>query len=588
MRHVAPIALAASVLLTVTLSLPGSERADGLAPPRGRAPRLLTHEHSALEHAHDEHVSDEHARHGHAGAAHDEHGGEHSAAHGVEHAGERSSEHTRKHGGHGGHGGHGEHGGHHVVADDTTFTVSVMLFMFLTVDMVLLYFVNFPDPNIRQFSWSMLSTTISIFCAVLLNNAAGSFFLEQLLPSPFPRGFGMKVGHRENIVVASGLFVFCFTMLSVSGYVARHDHKYRFAVQGIGGHITGFAFIAAGGHWQEIFEEDLIYVVLITLCFFCVAAVARVISLKVRQSLEPGNAHWTEEVTEGEDEAFALANGFLISQCVLFCVTGTLQPMHGVTKDHTLSEVSHLLSWSLVFVVFLVAASLSRSKITGEVGQTGCSLQRMIGFVQNLCALASAWMMLKVFEWMMALQVKNMALGIIIDAFVVTMMSVVMIYLLDKCADKLTHDLDNHENETLEAGENEVSEGPSCQVNSGLPATSLLDGAKIFGKAQGEILDKSNHEKALRTIMSSFSFLTGLSWEKAFDSANACVVEGVPAFRDHRVLSKISISICLVCLVLPAWAWYVVPKAMNNWRYHASKIKEERKERQNDKEPAAE
>lgn len=466
-----------------------------------------------------------------------------------------------------------------------------MLFMFLTVDMVFLYFVNFPDPNIRQFSWSMLSTTISIFCAVLLNKAAISFFLEQLLPSPFPRGFNMHVGHRENIVVATGLFVFCFTMLSVAGYYCQHDKRYLFAVQGIGGHITGFAFIAAGGHWQEIFEEQRTYVYLVTLGFFVVAAIARVCSVKARKAVLPehGHMHWAEEVAEGEDEAFALAIGFLISQCALFHVTDKLQPMHGVTRDHTLIEVYHLLFWVVACLVLLVASSFVRSRMKGirtDLGETGCTIERIVSFGQHLSAFSAGWMMLKVFEWTVTLHVKNMALGMIIDAFVVTMISMVMIYFLDMCADKLTENLDDH----ATMNQNEDS---SCPMDPNEPESSTVlrsvsevfqeDAKGLLLNAHSQAFNKSNHERALRTIMGAFSFLTGLSWEKAFDSANDCVIEGVPLFRNHRVLSKITFSVCLVLLVFPAWLMYIVPKAMQSWRAYAKIIQRENEEREMDK-----
>merc|ERR1719253_1389486 len=34
--------------------------------------------------------------------------------------------------------------------------------------MCLYYFINYPDPDIQQKSWETISSTISIFCAVLL------------------------------------------------------------------------------------------------------------------------------------------------------------------------------------------------------------------------------------------------------------------------------------------------------------------------------------------------------------------------------------------------------------------------------------
>lgn len=552
-------------------------RGPGISVASLPSPRILS--------GHEEHSSHEHSEDDGQATEEDEHGG-------------------GEHGGSGGHGGesHG-HGGHHLVVDDISFTVSVMLFMFLCVDMVLLYFVNSTDANIRQFAWSMLGTTISIFCAVLLNEAVRSFFLEQILPSPFPRGFNIHVGHREHILVASFVFTCCFTTLSFAGWLLHDNHRYLFAVKGIGGHITGFAFIAAGGHWQEVCSENFGVVALVTLSFFFVAALLRVCSFWARSRYAPtpenlrGSAdadEWTEMVVEGEDEAFALAIGFLVTQVILFNITGILQPMHGVTKNHTMEEVHHLFAWVLVFVVVLVILSWSRSQLNKEresIEVGGCTAERVVSFSQHLSAFIASWLLLKAFEWMMSIVFKNMALGMMVNAFVVTLISIFAILILDRWADKLQKDeVDQPTENPVVAGVDEEEQPSYTRDNSGASRGSR-EGSRhlhstVVGVAQmfhGEALDKSNHARALRTIMEAFSFLTGLSWEKAFDSANATLVVGVPSFSHHRVLSKVGISVSLVCLVLPAWLWYVVPKAMKGWKWHRDNINKERGDRLRDR-----
>lgn len=496
--------------------------------------------------------------------------------HGEEHAGEHGQEHAAEHGGH--------HSGHHIVVDDVTLTVAVTLFMFLAVDMVLLYIVNYRDPNIRHFAWGMLGTTISIFCAVLLNQAARSFFLDQLLPAPFPRGFGLHVGHREQSIVGALFFAFCFSMLSICGWNLRHDRKYLFAVKGIGGHIAGFAFIAAGGHWQGLFEDNLRHVSLVTLLLFVLAALVRVCSAKLRarhqqscksrKSFFKSDEFWVDGAAEGEDEAFALAIGFLIAQMILFSVTGKLQPMHGVTKDHTLCEVRHLMLWVGVCLPALIVASYFRSRLEErkDLAMHGFTAERAVSFAQHLSAFTGGWLLLKAFEWMMSIYVKNMALGMIINAFVVTMISVIAIYFLDMWADNLD-DPANHQNTP-------IADDSDSIVPPGSPDFEVGNFMSAVG---GEALDKSNHARALRTVMDAFSFLTGLSWEKAFAVANDTLVVGVPVLHRHTVLAKIGISAFLVLLVLPAWLWYVVPKAMKPVEWHQKNIQEEKDARHGDK-----
>jgi len=80
-----------------------------------------------------------------------------------------------------------------------------MLLGALLFGMVLFYLVNYPDDDIRRYSWQIINTTISIFCAVLIYTGCEAF-LDKKIFTPLLGAF--PHGTLELIRVWLGLFVF--------------------------------------------------------------------------------------------------------------------------------------------------------------------------------------------------------------------------------------------------------------------------------------------------------------------------------------------------------------------------------------------
>merc|ERR1719310_396200 len=106
----------------------------------------------------------------------------------------------------------------------------------------------------------MISSTISIFCAVNVNQALTCLVFDQLLTGPQPWGLGLEdVGGKLRLTVDLSLFALTFVMLNVLCYQSRFDNMRLHAVQVIGGHIVAFSGIATFGRLQLHREDSLLW-----------------------------------------------------------------------------------------------------------------------------------------------------------------------------------------------------------------------------------------------------------------------------------------------------------------------------------------
>merc|ERR1719161_549130 len=153
-----------------------------------------------------------------------------------------------------GHGDHtsSSHGHGHQTVSPVMYTVAVLLVAFLLGDVGLLYLLNWPDADIRLSVYRMLSSTMSIFLAVTLNVAIFSFLLEQVLPSPFPKGLNIEVSPGIEFVVGFTILCVNIVLLNVLSFVWRDPENEQFTdiLQILLSHLTAFAGIITFGTLQ--------------------------------------------------------------------------------------------------------------------------------------------------------------------------------------------------------------------------------------------------------------------------------------------------------------------------------------------------
>lgn len=455
------------------------------------------------------------------------------------------------------------------------FTIAVLIALFLFGNVSLLYLVHWRDENIRNSIYKMISSTMSIFLAVTLNAAIFSFFLEQILPSPFPRGFNIKVTPLIRFLV--GLLIFVSASLAVNVIGCRWsgvaDEERFFVLKTIGGHITAFAGIATFGtlqveadaraswwqchHYSVVLISGFILVVLrfVTRCLR-EAITMEEARKEVRdaQYTSPGSAtkakhvrkEWAEEMCETEDEAHSLILSFLLSRIAVWHVTGRMIPLHDSEDPirHPTHDILHMLSFIpvgllVLLVSVLVLKYVDPIQILGGKDPTKFYM-RTLNSLRTVSGVTMSWVACIVGYWIVQLlldgtQLDSMEMAKVVNAFSLTVFAIVAIIIVDKIADGL-------------------AERKSDRVS--------IDEAEHF----------ENLEKFLRTVIDSFALLVGLLWELASDAAIETIIEGNVHLSQHRVLSKIGIAVLMFCFVFTAWLKYVVPPAQKSSEDHKGDI----------------
>ena len=233
---------------------------------------------------------------------------------------------------------------------------------------------------------------------------------------------------------------------------------------------------------------------------------------------------WMESVRECENDTFAFAMGFLISQLVRFVICGRWAALHGSPTGHSEREVEWLFGFSFIFMISMVWLTVEvkkRGKTDADIDRADTQIElrgevrhthpRAWLLSQTVASMMTAWCLLFAGEWLFYRLARNISitLGLVVLAFVITLICVLLIFVLDFFADR------------------------------------------------GEV-----NIKAVRTVIHCLGVLVGLAWEKAFHTAVEGVVEGTGLQKSSGPFGVTALALGLVAMVLPAWRWYILPRAL--------------------------
>lgn len=584
----------------------------------------------------------------------------HHAEHGEGHISK-----VEHHGGEEGHeegheGGHEEHGEEDEEVNPVTVTTSFLLMLFIAFDMCLLYLVNYNDANIRSYSYKMISTTISIFCAVLFNQALFAFIFKQLLASPWhtetgiPRGLGIEVKPWHKLVVGLVVFSLAWTMLNWMCWKHRRNESTVYAARSLGGHISAWAAIITFRNCMSLFlpekaeTEDAaeaeaahtgvcwslvgvwsVAALFMVFASWCSMSVRRKYTglrhgVSRRGSVSPmtpeqedrnrEKKYWRVSICEGEDDATALVLSFVVLQVSIYWITGALPPLGSIGGTHPLAQELSLLWLTGLFFVVLLALTFIIIFKEEEIEKSYIA-ERLMSGSQSFMAMCMAWSLLRMGDWHMRKWMTQKEMAQVVNASVMSAFSVICIIFLDKIADayaperqtrqEYTRIMTDYQENTNTTSRN--SKDTSTEPGDSTTLTALVDSpgrrgsllnpnvpelpsmherlsALILARPNEmldvndmfeKLTDNTSLEKALRTIIDGFGLLVGLAWDKAFDAADEAIVEGTHGLHEHVVIAKMAIAALLVLFVIPAWKWYIVPKACMHWTVHEEIIQRE-------------
>lgn len=447
---------------------------------------------------------------------------------------------------------------------DVDFAEALMLLGGITFIMMLFYLVNDPDQDMRYYSWSVISATLSIFAAVLIFSGINHLLHEYVLPHSETRAL------RFLWTVVSMLVYFMLLQLGTAyesgAFSDVPEHKGKEDLEEIEhriecrtkcwatifAHMTGFASIHCGTvlqHFPGIADSPAASFVAAPIMFlWCVGLnwCARRLRERAKRARGPGEAKykyqqvpqvpvdqvdagkweewtnelWNEYVIDAEHDSAGLSVSFMVVQACRYTFSGHLPEEFKPASQgvlHTSDYETKLTSFSLVFVLLTVVLVVVKAKAfkgpPPPPGTVVSFLRRCLLLLQISLAMAFAWTLLFSARW--------------------------------------------------EISRFSEYVGPSTALASRMV---LALGISFFAAVMTRILDciadldatGDKADEALGHIISSLGILVGFSWEQSFDGG----VEVLAARTSSPQLAQVGLAVAVVLLILPAWRRHILSKVI--------------------------
>jgi len=402
--------------------------------------------------------------------------------------------------------------------------------------MILFYMTNHPDEDMRKYTYMIISSTISIFCAVLI------FFSVQdgvHLLSKTTLGHSLRGHVVVNFSVMVGWNVMLQIVLAWLSGVCAKNYGGRprpvesarlnlkcFAV--LLAHITGFSSIHAWCSLQQLsfFSQSpfmaFSVVPLAVLGQYLIHEIFKLIRERVSlqdNEIDEYEEIWEEMTEDAENDVFALAVSFVIGQSFRYLFGGHLPNAEGIERheflvSHTPISMIQLLvtSWVMIACVFSLV-------FAAHAANDNKRLSRIVTVARGIASMSFAWTFFFSTKWFLAGQEyigRDQMMVTVVEAMAITFVAFGSISVLDKLADS---------------------------------------------ECTGDETDK-----AIIQVILSNGLLVGFAWEQSFDKAIEAISSNMhPALRHH---TKLGLAIFCVVLIVPAWRLYLLPmEVQEGWKY---------------------
>lgn len=453
-----------------------------------------------------------------------------------------------------------------------------MLLGSVTFTIVLFYLVNWSDDDIRRYSWSVISTTLSIFTAVLmfqgLNNLLYHWVLDPVLGSSgefklLSMLFGWLFFFLWYATMQLAIVSFSGAWPNASGYdplnatdvwviadgmradfgekVADEDVRTKTGVKSIAvreglevfvhkkslekekrdrrtkcwatlfAHMAGFAAISAGGDLQHFgaLEESP------ALSFLAVAVSAIVMLMlhQVMTLLRPkemaGVSKWQAECLELCGEQAEEAENDVFSLCVSYLLVQSIRfSLTGVLPEK-LGLEHPAIKPGPESILGLFGFGILFAVVTA-VAAIYFRHGRVSELVQGTCSTSFAWCFLWATRWV-ALEIE----------------------ILDK-----------------------LSAGPETMEGRIILALFLSAAAFlvifVLDVIEDSGGDNAQMSRIIQNIITALSILVGFTWEQCFDGG----LEAVSSKSRHPMVTQVCFTAMVAVIVIPAWRRHILVKVL--------------------------
>jgi len=457
--------------------------------------------------------------------------------------------------------------------------------------MALFYLVNWPDNDIRRYSWNIISTTISIFTAVLIfqgiNNTilllvprsyewihlfmsvalllmwfialnfciavvSGANFEAQpvdlskefwVVADPMRDDRGEVVDEdkvrqplgKKSVALIRGMEVFVR-----KGRLLREDREKALRCWAmLLAHMTGFAAICVGGRVQylPVFKTNSFLCVVVVFAMQLLMTGLFVGARAVRKRTEAldgvldARDELAEEYTEeAEIDAASLAVSFLATKAMRFWLTGVLANEEGNEVPLVKHELGTVLSLFGAGTALAVAAVVLPLVVLPPLASKHDTLRRFVDTLQNQGLMTFAWCVIFATQY-----------------------------------------------EVVRSGALAQLGGPSSMGGRVVIALGLsfLAFLAIFGidkiedAAKGTGGDMKRVHRLVGSIVNALGILVGFSWELSFEGAVSAVAQSNPY---HNGLMRLLLAIMIAMVIIPAWRKYVLEKVMLYRRVYLEEV----------------
>lgn len=423
--------------------------------------------------------------------------------------------------------------------------VSVMLLGGICFVMVLYELTNCYKETVKKNTWLVLSSTISIFSAVLIfqgvHGLLESYVVHEvnsltdhiLIYAHFLIWFSLL---QILLAVICGVIVLPESLFDPHHENPEHMEK-RVKTFGILlGHIAGFASIMAFCQVQQHFKANPWIVLAIAPISWACVRLLGLVTDYIRETVSvmgdgKKDAHeclWDEVTEETEDDIIGLTVSFCFVIGMRYFISGVLPNEEG---EEPMNEECCHSNWQsfLLLAVGLVTVGMEavRLLMTSEVKES-----RLAEQAKNITGMTFSWAIFYSMDWYLAKNSFHHQEGMmksVVLALSVTMVALVMIFALI------------------------------------LAEESSYSSEKVDG--------------IIRAIINAIGILIGFAWEKAFDVAVVDLSESeeVPFFGSiDPPITKLLLGIVLVGVVAPSWYRHIYPTIL---RYEQKEREEEERER---------